>query len=92
LTLCQAALAGANGVTIGGNNGFGITVQPMPTSQAQSVCSSLHNQACYGLQPGHCTAYPGGIPSPGAASSPARSSALYEILTGLLVALAGMVA
>ncbi|KAF3480244.1 uncharacterized protein GIQ15_05591 [Arthroderma uncinatum] len=88
---CTASLGGANGVTINGGNGAGTTVQgAIPTGNGQAICSSLLTRACYGLQEGYCTAFGnvGGSPN----SSPQRSSALYEIIVGLSIAIAGMVA
>lgn len=93
---CRDALGGVHGVTVGGNPGYGITREAVePTADAQAICSSLLNRACHGLQLAYCTAYDGRDPwngggNPGAAST--RSSALYEILTGLGIALAGVIA
>ena len=56
---CLAALGGGvNGVTVSGAN-VGITVQGASTTvaSASSVCSSLSQQACYGLQTGICPQY-----------------------------------
>lgn len=59
---CLAALGGGvNGVTVSGAN-VGITVQGASTTvaSASSVCSSLSQQACYGLQTGICPQYGSG--------------------------------
>ncbi|KAK2873808.1 hypothetical protein FQN49_002054 [Arthroderma sp. PD_2] len=88
---CTASLGGAYGVTINAGNGAGTTVQgAAPTGDGQAICSSLLTRACYGLQEGYCTAFGngGGLPN----GSPQRNSALYEIIVGLSIALAGMVA
>lgn len=66
-----------------------------PTADVQSVCTSLRDEACYGLQVGFCTALAeeGGAPSSaGGPGGAAPASALYEIVAGLAIALAGMVA
>lgn len=96
---CRASLDGVHGVTIGGSPDYGVTREGVePTGDGQAICTSLLNRACHGLQVAYCTAYAdgkspgnGGGDNPGAAST-TRSSALYEILTGLAIALAGMVA
>ncbi|WEW55744.1 hypothetical protein PRK78_001177 [Emydomyces testavorans] len=88
---CTNSLGGVNGVTIGGGNGAGTTVQGVPpTGNAQSICSSLSRQACYGLQEAYCTAFQGG--RSGGSPPSTRNSPLYEILAGLGIALAGMIA
>ena len=84
-------------MTVGGHPGYGITRDAAePTADAQAVCSSLLNRACHGLQVAYCTAYADGRdPVNGGGSAGAaltKSSALYEILTGLAIALAGMIA
>lgn len=59
---CLATLGGGvNGVTVSGAN-MGITVQGVTTTvaSASSVCSSLSQQACYGLQTGVCPQYGSG--------------------------------
>ena len=59
---CLATLGGGvNGVTVSGAN-VGITVQGASTTvaSASSVCSSLSQQACYGLQTGICPQYGSG--------------------------------
>ncbi|KMU74004.1 hypothetical protein CISG_10257 [Coccidioides immitis RMSCC 3703] len=55
-----------------------------------SICLSLSREACYGLQEAYCTAFQDG--SSGASPPSTRTSPLYEILTGLGIALAGMIA
>jgi hypothetical protein len=62
---CVASLGGGvNGVTVSGAN-VGITVQGASTTVAgaTSVCSSLSQQACYGLQTGICSRYGSGTAS-----------------------------
>ncbi|KAL1953637.1 hypothetical protein VTO42DRAFT_2423 [Malbranchea cinnamomea] len=90
---CTASLGGVNGVTVGGNSGYGITVDGVvPTADPQSVCSSLLNEACHGLHIAYCTAFGDNGSSGNWAAASTRTSTLYEILTGLVIALAGMVA
>ena len=58
---CLAGLGGGiNGVTVSGAN-VGITVQgaSITVAGASSICSSLSQQACYGLQTGICPQYGG---------------------------------
>lgn len=67
---------------------------------AQSICSSLSSQACYGLQTAYCDSLPSGSGGSGATSSgqfitPSnnarrRSSSLYDLAIGFAAALAGM--
>ncbi|EEP80978.1 predicted protein [Uncinocarpus reesii 1704] len=87
---CTRSLGGVHGVTVGGGGGAGITVPGVePTGDAQAICMTLSSQACRGLHEAYCTAFPGG----NSGSPPSvRRSLLYEILAGLGVALAGMVA
>ncbi|KAM5445807.1 hypothetical protein MaudCBS49596_007096 [Microsporum audouinii] len=88
---CTSSLGGAHGVTINGGNGAGTTIQgAVPTGDGQAICSSLLLQACFGLQEGYCTAFAngGGVPN---SSPPHQHSALYEILAGLSIAIAGMI-
>ena len=64
---CLATLGGGiNGVTVSGAN-VGITVQGASTTVAgaSSVCSSLSQQACYGLQTGICPQYGSGTATGG---------------------------
>ncbi|EFR01621.1 hypothetical protein MGYG_04624 [Nannizzia gypsea CBS 118893] len=91
---CTASLGGAYGVTINGGNGAGVTVQgAAPTGDGQAICSSLLLRACFGLQEGYCTAFGNGGGTPnGSPQPPHRQSALYEILAGLSIAIAGMIA
>lgn len=88
---CTSSLGGVNGVTIDYGNGAGTTIQGVPGSaDAQSVCASLSRQACHGLHEAYCTAFQGG--NSGGSSPSVRHSALYEILVGIGIALAGMIA
>ena len=57
-TACASSLGGANGVTVSGFGG-GITVQgasgtTLDPSSASSICSSLSQQACYGVSEAQC--------------------------------------
>jgi hypothetical protein len=97
---CTAALGSVNGVTVGGGvGGFGTTVSAIvPTGNAQSICSSLSRQACYGLQIGICTAFGTGgatgtntLVNAGGAAATRSLGGIYEMLTGLAIAIAGMI-
>jgi hypothetical protein len=96
---CTASLGGVNGVTVGGGvGGFGTTVSAIvPTGNAQSICSSLSQKACYGLQIGYCTAFGtrgatgNTIVNPGGAAATRSLGGIYEVLTGLAIAIAGMI-
>ncbi|EXJ58954.1 hypothetical protein A1O7_06385, partial [Cladophialophora yegresii CBS 114405] len=63
-TACFTSLAGANGVTVGGINGGGITVQGVSgtiLSAASSICSSLSSVGCSNLQQvSQCTVFGSG--------------------------------
>ncbi|KAG5299443.1 hypothetical protein I7I50_07170 [Histoplasma capsulatum G186AR] len=87
---CTASLGGVNGVTVGGSRGITVPgVQPT-VGNPQSVCSSLSTAACHGLQVGYCTAFRDGIGSGGVVA--ARGKGLvYDIVAGVVVAVAGMV-
>lgn len=69
---CFDSLGGQNGVTVGGL-GQGTTVNGAATSvtNAASVCSSLSQQACYGIQENVCTNFGsgGGIATGGVVQS-----------------------
>jgi hypothetical protein len=63
-TACFTSLAGANGVTVGGVDGGGITVQGVSgtiLSAASSICSSLSSVGCSNLQQvSQCTIFGSG--------------------------------
>ncbi|KAN0069779.1 hypothetical protein V8E54_012085 [Elaphomyces granulatus] len=94
---CTASLGGAYGVTVAGG-GAGVTVAGAPgvtgAAAAQSICSSLSFQACYGLQIGYCaglgTASAAGARFVNAGSGPVRRSSLHDLTIGLAAAIAGM--
>ncbi|KAL2012915.1 hypothetical protein VTN00DRAFT_440 [Thermoascus crustaceus] len=92
---CAVSLGGVHGVTVAGPGG-GITVQgSTPTGDAQSICSSLSREACYGLQVGYCTAFGTAgatgnqFVNPGQAA-PRRSSSFRDLAVGLAVGVAGL--
>ncbi|KKZ61232.1 hypothetical protein EMCG_04150 [[Emmonsia] crescens] len=91
---CTASLGGVNGVTIGvGGGQGGITVPGVvPTAgNPQSVCSSLSTEACHGLQAEYCTAFRDGVGSGAVAARRGSNGLLYDIVVGVVVAVAGMV-
>lgn len=100
---CLAALGGGvNGVTVSGAN-VGITVQGASTTvaSASSVCSSLSQQACYGLQTGICPQYGGSTGTgaaagtggftvaSGAARAPGCPGIMYAVGAGAMAGAAG---
>lgn len=99
---CTASLGGAYGVTIAGSGGAGTTVQgATATADAQSICSSLSQKACYGLQIGYCTAFgtSGGSVTTTSGSqfvngnnalSMRPSSSLYDLAAAVAVGIAGI--
>ncbi|EPS33537.1 hypothetical protein POX_a01469 [Penicillium oxalicum] len=92
-TQCTANLLGRYGVTVGGVGGAGVTVQAVTaTSQATSICSSLSQQACHGLQLNYCASV-----ATGAASEPSgngalstQSTSLYDLMAGVMVGIAAV--
>lgn len=90
---CTAQLMGRYGVTVGGAGGAGVTVQAVTaTSQATSICSSLSQQACHGLQLSYCATAATGA-APGASvngAQPMRTTSLQDLLLGLMVGIAGV--
>jgi hypothetical protein len=104
---CLATLGGGvNGVTVSGAN-VGITVQGATTTvaQASSVCSSLSQQACYGLQTGICPQYGSGtatVPPTGSGGFAVSSGAgarvtgcagfIYAVGAGAMIGAAGALA
>lgn len=91
---CTSSLGGSvNGVTVSGVGG-GITVQgaTATVAAAESVCSSLSSQACYGLQLASCSSYAGTgtLINPNAA--PTRCvRGLYGVGVGVAVGIAGQI-
>ncbi|KAF7505807.1 hypothetical protein GJ744_000382 [Endocarpon pusillum] len=89
---CLATLGGGvNGVTVSGAN-VGITVQGASTTvaSASSVCSSLSQQACYGLQTGICPQYGGFTVGSGAAArATGCRGIMYAVGAGALAGAAG---
>jgi hypothetical protein len=85
---CTAALAnGAQGVTISAPNG-GVTqtaVLSVGPQSANSICSSLSQEACSGLQVEACTAFDAGVP----AAAPTRCAGVYRVGAGVALGLAG---
>jgi hypothetical protein len=86
---CTAALVnGANGVTIDAPNG-GATITAVPSvgpESARSICQSLSQEACSGLQVEACAAFDG--PGNGNAARRARC-ADYLMTAGVAVGIAG---
>ncbi|MCJ1308107.1 hypothetical protein MMC25_001759 [Agyrium rufum] len=71
---CTQSLGGAGfGVTVAGPGG-GTTVVGSATQAAQSVCSSLYNAGCYGLQTSVCGAFGNGGVTQGASGSSGAGS------------------
>jgi hypothetical protein len=84
---------GRYGVTVGGAGGAGVTVQAVTaTSQATSICSSLSQQACHGLQLSYCaTAATGAaLGASGNGAQPMRTTSLHDLMLGLMVGIAGV--
>jgi len=85
---CTAALAnGAQGVTINAPNG-GVTQTAVPSvgpQSASSICSSLSQTACSGLQVAACTSFDGGIPG----AAPTRCADVYRVGAGVALGIAG---
>jgi hypothetical protein len=98
---CLAAVGGGiNGVTVSGAN-VGITVQGASTTvaDASSACSSLSQQACYGLQTGICPQYGSGAAAGtgaftiGSGSGPRVTGCpgiMYALGAGAMVGAAGV--
>ena len=105
---CQAESAkctgfvegGGYGVTIAGQNGQITQQAAMPASSAESICSSLSQEACHGLQPSQCPTLAGAKASAGAGgfvvdkntksgAMSIQGNAVYGLGIGLLVGLAG---
>ncbi|KAH8598985.1 hypothetical protein B0O99DRAFT_614696 [Bisporella sp. PMI_857] len=75
---CTANLAGTGfGVTIVAPNGGGVTVAPtvaqVAAASATSICSSLSQQACYGIQSDSCAVFGGGSFSAGSTGAAGRT-------------------
>lgn len=88
---CFQSLGGQNGVTVGGL-GAGTTVQGAATSvtDAAGVCSSLSQQACYGIAEDQCTNFGGGsATATGAVVQPGNDGPRQTACPGMLYAAAG---
>lgn len=85
---CTAALGGRYGVTVAGG-GAGVTVVGGGPTAAASVCSSLSQAACHGLNLAYCGTYATGGSSPNIAVS-GRTSSLQDLVFGMVVGAAGM--
>ncbi|KAJ5779444.1 hypothetical protein N7457_007164 [Penicillium paradoxum] len=90
---CTGALLGRYGVTIAAEGG-GKTIQAVTApSQATSICSSLSEHACHGLNLGYCGHVATQTDSAdvnGNYASPVRASSLHDLALGLVVGIAGM--
>ncbi|EAW10664.1 uncharacterized protein ACLA_051360 [Aspergillus clavatus NRRL 1] len=86
---CTAHLGGQYGVTVAGG-GAGVTVQGGGPTAAVSVCSSLSQAACHGLNLGYCSAYVTGGGGQNNAAMPGRTSSLQDLVLGMVVGVAGM--
>jgi hypothetical protein len=100
---CTSQLGGnvVNGVTVAGPGGAGVTVigvSAVGSQSAQSICSSLSSQGCYGLQLSNCPQFgtdvaAGGTPVVtvvGRATIGRRRIGVAEgVVEGLVLALAG---
>ena len=91
---CTSSLGGSvNGVTVSGA-GVGVTVQGATAtlSAAESICSSLSSQACYGLQLASCSTYTGTgtLITPNAAPTQCVGG-LYGVGVGVAVGIAGQI-
>lgn len=84
---------GRYGVTIGAEGG-GKTVQAVTAaSQATSICSSLRDDACHGLNLNYCDSVEtqtGTADVNGNDALPVRASSLHDLALGLAVGVAGM--
>ncbi|KAJ5482680.1 hypothetical protein N7539_006126 [Penicillium diatomitis] len=92
-TQCTANLMGRYGVTVGGVGGAGVTVEAVTaTSQATSICSSLSQQACHGLQLNYCASVATGATSEpnGNGALLAQSTSLYDLMAGVMVGIAAV--
>ena len=106
---CQAESAKCTGFVEGG--GYGVTVAgqkgqitqqaAMPVQSAESICSSLSQEACHGLQLAQCSTLGGGASSGGgtfemgessnAGAAPTRCRIMYGMGVGAAVGLAGQI-
>jgi hypothetical protein len=90
---CTAQLKGRYGVTVGGAGGAGVTVEAVTaTAQATSICSSLSQQACHGLQLNYCATAATGTSNAasGNGAAPVRTTSLHDLMLGLMVGIAGV--
>ena len=107
---CQAESAkctgfvegGGYGVTVSGQNGQITQQAAIPASSAESICSSLSQEACHGLQLAQCSGLGGATPasvtgsfvvggSSNAGATPTRCRIMYGMGVGVAVGLAGQV-
>ena len=107
---CQAESAKCTGFVEGG--GYGVTVSgqagqitqqaAMPASSAESICASLSQQACNGLQLPQCSTLGGAKPTgsggtfvigekSNAGAMPSRCRAMYAVGVGRAIGFAGRV-
>lgn len=94
LTACITSLGGVNGVTVAGDGG-GVTVPGAAPAvpSAQSVCSSLRREACYGLRPEHCSAFGAADPDDGFIAgddASRRKSSLHDVIVAVVAGIVGM--
>ena len=106
---CQAESAkctgfvegGGYGVTVAGQNGQITQQAAIPAQSAESICSSLSQEACHGLQLAQCSTLGGGASSAGgsfevggssnAGALPTRCRIMYGMGIGAAVGLAGQI-
>lgn len=80
-------------MTVGGAGGAGVTVEAVTaTSQATSICSSLSQAACHGLQLSYCAtvATATAHATSGNGAVPVRATSLHDLALGLMVGIAGV--
>jgi hypothetical protein len=85
---CTSALGGRYGVTVAGG-GAGITVAGGGATAAASVCSSLSQAACHGLNLGYCGTLATAGSSPNIAV-PGRTPSMQDLVFGMVVGVAGI--
>lgn len=90
---CTAQLMGRYAVTVGGAGGAGVTVEAATaTSQATSICSSLSQAACHGLQLSYCATAAAATAHAASGNGAAlvRTTSLHDLILGLMVGIAGV--
>lgn len=88
---CTSALGSQYRVTVGGNDGGGLTVGGAPAaSEVASTCSSLSMSACHGLQIANCPSYGGQAGDTGNSASGVRVANLKDLMLALVVGVTGM--